>query len=102
MLESVADSDAVRSQRKRLHAAGDHFLCRHGVRARVLGLGGTVVALPAPSGVPVDPRNALESLARRLEGASEADPGNALIARELRMTLQALAGADPDAGFDVG
>lgn len=60
------------------------------------------MALPAPSGAPVDPRASLEALAARLEAAHEADPGNAMLARELRMTLQALAGEDPDAGFDVG
>jgi hypothetical protein len=51
---------------------------------------------------PVDPRMSLESLARRLEAVHEADPGNTLAARELRMTLAALSGADDDSGFDVG
>jgi hypothetical protein len=44
----------------------------------------------------------LESLARRLEDAHTQDPSNALLARELRMTLAALAGEDPDAALDVG
>jgi hypothetical protein len=50
----------------------------------------------------VDPRASLERLCARLEAAHETDPGNALVARELRMTLAALMGADPDAGLDVG
>jgi len=50
----------------------------------------------------VDPQASLEALARRLEAAHEADPGNTLAARELRLTLQVLAGEDPDAGFDAG
>ena len=90
----MADSGALRSRRSRAHTQGDHTWCRHGPPV--------VVALPAPSGAPVDPRVALERLAGRLEAAHEADPGNAGLARELRMTLQALAGEDPDAGLDVG
>jgi hypothetical protein len=48
---------------------------------------------------PVDPQASLEALARRLEDAHRADPGNALLARELRMTLGKLAGGD---GADDG
>jgi hypothetical protein len=59
------------------------------------------MALPAPSGGPVDSRASLEGLAARLEAASIADPGNALVARELRMTL-ALLLAPADSGFDFG
>lgn len=92
----MPDSDAVRSRRKRLHAAGDCSLCRHDpARAAVPGV------LPAPSGEPVDTRVSLEGLARRLEAAHERDPANALIARELRMTLATLSAADPDAFLDV-
>jgi hypothetical protein len=61
-----------------------------------------VVALRPPGDAPVDPHVSLERLAARLEATHEADPGNALIARELRATLVALAGDDPDAGLDVG
>jgi len=38
----------------------------------------------------VDARASLEALARRLEAASEADPGDAAAARELRATLLVL------------
>jgi hypothetical protein len=41
----------------------------------------------------VDVRAMLEALARRLEAASVADPGNAAVARELRETLRALGAA---------
>lgn len=91
----MADSPALRSRRSRAHAAGDCSLCRHGPR-------GVLVALPAAGDAPVDPRASLERLARRLESIHVQDPGNALIARELRMTLAALSAGDDDSGFDVG
>ncbi len=31
----MADSNAVRSRRKRKHAAGDHSMCRHAPEARI-------------------------------------------------------------------
>lgn len=94
---SMADSGALRSRRSRAHTQGDHSFCRHGPP----GGPPVVVALPAPAGAPVDARVSLEGLARRLEDAHTQDPSNALLARELRMTLQALSGGDPDAYLDV-
>lgn len=94
----MADSAALRQRRSRAHLAGDHFLCRHGPPAARDG----VTAPPAEDGGPVDPRAALERLAARLEAASIADPGNALVARELRATLLALSAPEDDLGFDVG
>jgi hypothetical protein len=98
----VADSDALRSRRKRLHAAGDHSLCR-----RCGALRGIPVAR-VPAGGPegqVDAVAALERQARRLEAACEADPGSAALERELRATLLVLRGgeaADDDlARFDA-
>ena len=82
----MADSNAVRQQRKRAHAAGDHRLCR-GCDALTV-----VVPLPAADGTEFDPPASLVALARRLEAAHEADPANANVARELRMTLMGLAG----------
>jgi hypothetical protein len=79
----VADSDATRSRRYRLHRSGDHSQCRH-ERVRA------VPDLPAGE---LDTQAELLALARRLAGAHEADPGNAAVARELRATLLAL----PDA-----
>ena len=78
------DSGAVRQQRYKRHKAGDHSLCRR-CDARA-----APVPLAAAGDMPVDARASLESLARRLEAAHEADPGNAAVARELRATLLAL------------
>jgi hypothetical protein len=84
----VADSEALRSRRKRAHAAGDHSLCRRCAAVRGESLPAVV---PEISRVPVaDPKAALRELARQLADAYSADPANALLARELRMTLQAL------------
>jgi hypothetical protein len=93
----MADSAALRSRRSRAHAAGDHYLCRAGCAAR-----SGAVAVPAYGDAAAGPRAALERLAARLEAASVADPGNALVARELRMTLVALSAPDDDAGLDYG
>lgn len=93
----MPDSDAVRSRRKRLHAAGDCSLCRHVSR------GGTAALSVAAEADPcADPAGELAALAGRLAAAHRADPGNGVLARELRMTLAALMGGDPDAGFDCG
>jgi hypothetical protein len=96
----TADSDALRSRRKRAHASGDHSLCRRncGVTvtpARIAELS------PARGDNPVNPRASLRSLALRLEAAHEADPANAMVARELRVTLLALAGDAPAGEDDV-
>jgi hypothetical protein len=94
----VADSDAVRSRRKRLHGQGDHSECRRcGARRAVL----TVPVLQetaeghagTPEG-PVDAQASLEGLARRLEAAHVASPGDAMLARVLKDVLLAL-GATP-------
>lgn len=42
----------------------------------------------------------LERLAARLEAVHALDPGNAAVARELRLTVAALSG-DPDAALDA-
>jgi len=60
------------------------------------------VLLPAAGDSPVDPRASLEALTRRLEAAHEAEPGNAMVARELRACLAALLAPEDDSGFDVG
>src|SRR5450755_833364 len=87
----MADSEAVRSRRKRLHKGGDHSLCRRcaAVRGEAEPLR-EVTSLPQHPAEPLDPPAELRALASRLAHAHEADPANSLIARELRMTLQAL------------
>jgi hypothetical protein len=85
----MADPDALRSRRKRLHAAGDHSLCRRCGAVRA------VLPVPAAPGTPegrVDAQASLEALARRLEGAHEASPGDAQVARVLKDVLLALRG----------
>jgi hypothetical protein len=90
----MADSNAVRSRRKRAHAAGDHSLCRR------CDSRNAPVALPPVGDTPVDARVSLEALARRLEAAHVADPGNAVVARELRATLLALPAGETPADDD--
>jgi hypothetical protein len=84
----MADSDAVRSRRYRLHRAGNHSLCRDCGHRPPLEV--------AQEGDPleVDPAAGMTRLAAGLAAAYDADPGNALLARELRMTLQALGPAE--------
>lgn len=86
----MADSEAVRSRRKRAHAAGDHSLCRSGCAALKLA------APPADVPPTEDPKAEMRLLAAQLAQAYRADPGNANLARELRMTLQALMGKTAD------
>ena len=82
----MADSGSLRVRRHRLHAAGDHSLCKRCAAVRT--------GLPAVEGreIPVDDTGKMRWLAASLVEAYRADPGNALLARELRMTLQALMG----------
>jgi hypothetical protein len=85
----MPDSDATRSRRYRLHRGGDHSQCRHD----------RVQAIQAVPDLPegdLDAQAELVALARRLAAAHEADPGNAAVARELRMTLQVLEAPGPD------
>jgi hypothetical protein len=84
----MADSGALRVRRARAHAAGDHSLCKRCAAAREPALPRTFTLVP-PS-APLDAAASMERLASRLEAAHESEPGNALLARELRMTLREL------------
>lgn len=88
----MADSGALRQRRSKAHKAGDHSLCRRCPDARPeRGLPQAIALLPAPPAVPdLDPTAEMRALAARLAAAHEADTSNALLARELRMTLAAL------------
>ena len=86
----MADSDALRMRRSRRHKAGDHSLCR---RCSVLRADPEVTAAAVPV---TDAVAGLQLLAGQLTAAYGADTGNALLARELRMTLQALMQGKPD------
>ena len=94
----MAESDAVRSRRKRRHAAGDHGMCRSSCDRRPPGRASAGAA--AEAGPCTDPAAALAALAGRLVAAHEADPGNAALAREARCTLLALAGLEDGAAED--
>jgi hypothetical protein len=85
----MADSGATRTRRWKLHKAGDHSECK-GCDALSAP---PVPSVPGDAGAgPVDVRAALEAQARRLEAACEANPGSALLEKELRATLLALRG----------
>lgn len=76
-------------RRSRAHKAGDHSLCT----SRCAAVSGKTAAAGVAQARPVaDPVAELRQLAGTLAQAYRTDPGNALLARELRMTLQALAG----------
>lgn len=89
----MADDGAVRTRRWKLHKAGDHSLCRRcpAVKAALPPSFAPLAGIPADSAPgALDPAAELQALAARLIAAHQADPGNAIVARELRMTLQAL------------
>ena len=89
----MADSDALRMRRSRRHKAGDHSLCRANCAALRL-------AAPAADGEVGDAALELRQLAFRLAEAHRAEPGNAILAAELRKTLLELmpkASGKPDA-----
>ena len=93
----MADSNAVRSRRKRLHAQGDHSTCRHFPLAPR-----PVMVAAAVDGDEFDPVAELRLLAARVVDAYRQDPGNAALAREARVTLLALMDKEPnedDAGW---
>jgi hypothetical protein len=56
---------------------------------------------PVAAATGLDAAGEMRALASRLAAAHEADPGNAALARELRMTLRELIGIEGGAsGFD--
>jgi hypothetical protein len=94
----MADSDAVRQQRRRHHRAGDHSMCREGCQD---SRGPVRIPVVAPgSGQDLDPAAALRDLAAQLQAAYAAAPDNALLAKELRQTLLALS-PSPGAAADA-
>jgi hypothetical protein len=90
----MADDGAARTRRWKAHKSGDHSLCR-----RCAGTRPQLEAVPpVPDGEVTDAPLELRRLAFRLAEAHRAEPGNGIVARELRMTLQAL-GAKADDGL---
>jgi hypothetical protein len=90
----MPDSPTLRVQRHRRHAANDHSLCR---ADRCPDAGRAAVRLVAAPGAAegLDPALELRRSAARLAAACEANPGNALLARELRETLTRIPSAGP-------
>ena len=80
----MADSGALRVRRAKAHKAGDHSLCVRCAAVR------PVTADPEGVAPVSDAEAELRQLAGLLAVAYRAQPENALLARELRMTLQAL------------
>jgi hypothetical protein len=88
---TMADSGAVRARRHRQHVAGNHALCRRdcGENRQVLR------ALPGTDEISAripdfDPQRSMRELAEQLREACAANPADAVLAREYRLTLQAL------------
>ena len=99
----MADSAALRMRRSRAHKSGDHSLCRRCPDARIEGRASQAVTLlpPLPAAPDLDPVAEMRALAARQVAAHEADPSNALLGRELRMTLREMIGIEGSGGaFD--
>src|SRR5262252_2641678 len=95
----MADSGSLRVKRHRQHRAGNHSLCRPGcggiTRAPVTPARNAGVA--GDQGKIADPMVAMSELAAQLKVACEANPADAVLAREYRLTLVELAkGSDGD------
>jgi len=95
----MADSGALRQRRSKAHRAGDHSLC--GSRCSQAGRARLTVLPPVRSGPDFDPVAEMRGLAVIAVAAYRAEPSNATLCREARMTLQALmpkdaGGADAD------
>ena len=99
----MADSTALRVRRSRAHKAGDHSLCRR--CSVVRGEAAPPQAVPSlprsSAGTDLDPVAEMRALAGRLAAAHEAEPANALLARELRMTLAELTPKDTGKAADA-
>jgi len=88
----MADSGALRQRRSKAHKAGDHSLC--GSRCSMGGRARLTVLPPVPSAPEFDPVAELRGVATLAVAAYRADPSNATLCREARMTLQALMPKD--------
>jgi hypothetical protein len=92
---TMADSGALRVRRTRAHKAGDHSLCKRCAVVR----NAVPVAEDGPKPI-ADAEAELRVLAGQLAEDYRDQRGNALLARELRMTLQALLPAAGGSGLD--
>ena len=88
----MADSGALRARRHRQHRAGNHALCRRDCTKNPQDQATLTVLREVPaSSESFDPQAAMLDLAAQLRDACAASPGDAILAREYRLTLQALA-----------
>jgi hypothetical protein len=96
---TMAESGAVRQRRYLSHKAGDHSLCKRCavVRGDVRGDVPSTGDSPKPV---ADAEAELRVLAGQLAEDYRGQRGNALLARELRMTLQALLPAAGGSSVD--
>jgi hypothetical protein len=88
----MADDAALRMRRHRLHKAGNHSLCKRecGQNRQVLPVPPKLSQVRAASGE-FDAHQAMRDLAAQLREACAASPGDAVLAREYRLTLVELA-----------
>ncbi len=77
----MADGDALRQRRRRMHAAGDHGLCKRCA---------AVTGRPGRRRPVSDPVAVLRQLAADALADYAVNRGNAMLIREARMTLVAL------------
>ena len=95
----MADSGSLRVRRHRQHKAGNHALCRPGCGGKTqvpAGLPGLREVSGGSAGN-LEPLAAMADLAVQLRLACEANPADAVLAREYRLTLMELAkGGDRD------
>ena len=95
----MADSGSLRVRRHRQHKAGNHSLCRPGCggKTQVPAVLPKLREVRAGSGENLDALAAMADLAAQLRLACEANPADAVLAREYRLTLMELAkGGDRD------
>jgi hypothetical protein len=95
----MADSGSLRVRRHRQHKAGNHALCRPGCGGKTQGrrTSAEIRQDSVDSGEILEPQAAMADLAKQLRAACEANPGDAVLAREYRLTLMELAkGGDRD------
>ena len=94
----MADDGATRQRRHRLHKAGNHSMCGRGCgkSRQVSRLPAEIPRVQAASGE-FDPVARMRDLAEQLREACAANPADAVLAREYRLTLMELAkGGDGD------
>lgn len=97
----MADSATLRVQRHRRHVANDHSLC---LQSRCAAAGRAAVVEAPPSrevAGGLDPARELQASAVRLVAACQADPANAVLARELRQTLAMIPRAEGASPLDA-